>query len=254
MNKLDVLIIEDEAVAADRLEEVLNKVDSNLQIVGKIGSVQASVQWLMQHQADLIFMDIQLSDGLCFSIFDQLSITTPIIFTTAYDEYAIKAFQLNSISYLLKPIREADVKESLDKYDRMKGEFETDINQLLRSIRGDKPEYKRRFLVRIGDIYKKIDTQQLAYFYAMDKHVFAQTFEGKKLPIDQSLDTLERILDPDHFFRINRGYVINSEAIASMEAWSRGRIRLELTPPHGSTDAVVVSISRSPEFKQWLDK
>ena len=251
---MNILIIEDESLAADRLEKMLKEINPDLQVQAKLGSIKESVSWLMHNTTDLIFLDIQLSDGVSFSIFDQVSVSTPIIFTTAYDQYAIKAFQLNSVAYLLKPIRKKDLEESLKKYQAMKSAFNIDFENLLATYKGKKPQYKKRFLIRIGDTYKKIETEDIAYFYAMQKSVFFKTFGGKTLNIDFSLDNLIEILDPESFFRINRKYIINIGAIEKMVAWGRGRMKLDLNPKTDDELDAVVSIDRSADFKKWLNK
>lgn len=250
---LNVLIIEDEALAAERLESLIREIDPEIHILAKLPSVREAVKWLSFNQADLIFLDIQLSDGLSFSIFDQLSINTPVIFTTAYDQYAIKAFQLNSIAYLLKPIRRNELQDSLQKYQSLKSAFSIDFERLLATIQGKKPEYKKRFLIQTGDKIRKIETSDIAWLYAQDKCVFIRTFQNQTLPADSSLDNLEQLLDPAQFFRINRKYLVNMDAIANMVAWSRGRIKLELKPKTDDEFDSVVSIDRSSDFKKWLN-
>jgi DNA-binding LytR/AlgR family response regulator len=251
---MKVLIIEDEAIAAKRLEEKLKEIDMECEILEKIGSVKESVKWLSNHVADLIFLDIQLSDGLSFSIFEQVKITTPIIFTTAYDQYAIKAFQLNSIAYLLKPIKKRELEESLQKYKTMRKAFSVDVDQLLSAFSNHGKEYKERFLIRIGDIMKKVNTDEIAYFFAEDKSVYLVTLEDKKLPIDYSLDALEKELDPNQFFRIHRGLMVNIESIESMIAWTRSRVKLEVKPATGKNLDTIVSTSRSQDFKEWMNR
>lgn len=249
---MKIAIIEDELLAADRLEEMILEIVPDSRIVARCGSVRESVSWLMNNTADLIFLDIQLSDGLSFSIFDRISISTPVIFTTAYDQYAIRAFELNSISYLLKPIRKSDLEESLRKYQSMKSAFSIDFDRLLAGIRGEDPGYKKRFLIRTGEKLKKVETADIAYFYALEKSVFCRTFENKMMPVDYTLDALESLIDPALFFRINRKYIVNLEAIDNMLAWSRSRIKLELTPPVKEDDTIV-SIERSADFKKWMN-
>lgn len=251
--KLNVLIIEDEALAAERLESLIREIDPEIHILAKLPSVREAVKWLSLNQTDLIFLDIQLSDGLSFSIFDQITITTPVIFTTAFDQYAIKAFQLNSIAYLLKPIRRNELQESLQKYQSLKSAFSIDFERLLANIQGKKPEYKKRFLIQTGDKIRKIETSDIAWLYAQDKCVFMRTFQNQTLPADSSLDNLEQLLDPAQFFRINRKYLVNMDAIANMVAWSRGRIKLELKPKTDDEFDSVVSIDRSSDFKKWLN-
>jgi len=250
---MNVLIIEDEDLAAERLERMLNEIDPEVNVRAKIRSVKEAINWLKEHTVDLIFIDIQLSDGLSFSIFDEIHISTPLVFTTAYDQYAIRAFQHNSISYLLKPIRKKELKESLGKFERFRSAFSIDFETISSIYQGDKPAYKKRFLISIGEKLKKIEVTDIAYFYAMDKSVFCRTFENKALPIDQSLDALEELLDPEIFFRINRKYIVNMNAIEQMIAWSRSRIKLELNPPVKDEEGAIVSISRSSDFKKWMN-
>ena len=250
---MNVLIIEDEDLAAERLERMLNEIDPEVNVRAKIRSVKEAINWLKEHTVDLIFIDIQLSDGLSFSIFDEIHISTPLVFTTAYDQYAIRAFQHNSISYLLKPIRKKELKESLGKFERFRSAFSIDFETISSIYQGDKPAYKKRFLISIGEKLKKIEVTDIAYFYAMDKSVFCRTFENKALPIDQSLDALEELLDPEIFFRINRKYFVNMNAIEQMIAWSRSRIKLELNPPVKDEEGAIVSISRSSDFKKWMN-
>lgn len=250
---LNVLIIEDEELAADRLESMIRDIDPGFTIMAKIGSVKESVKWLSTHTADLIFLDIQLSDGLSFGIFDRVNVQTPIIFTTAYDEYAIKAFQLNSIAYLLKPIRKSDLMESLQKYQALKSAFTIDFERLLANLQGKKPEYKKRFLIQTGDKIRKVEISDIAWFYALDKGVYLRTFQNHTYPAESSLDSLEQMVDPSQFFRINRKYLVNMEAIANMVAWSRGRIKLELKPKADDEFDSVVSIDRASDFRKWLN-
>ncbi len=251
---MNVLIVEDEALAADRLENMLKEITPDITVLAKLGSVKESVKWLMLNTADLIFLDIQLSDGLSFSIFEHLSIQTPIIFTTAYDQYAIKAFQLNSVSYLLKPIRKNDLAESLQKYKSLKAAFSIDFDSLLSAIQGNKPEYRKRFLIQIADKFRKVDVEQIAYFYALDKGVFLATYEGHSYPVDVSLENLVNTLDPTQFFRINRRYIVSMKSIANMYAWSRSRIKLVLKPVAGDEMDTIVSIDRAADFKKWMNK
>ena len=175
---MNVLIIEDEIFAAEKLEDMLHEIDPKINVSAKLGSITESVKWLMKNSTDLIFLDIQLSDGISFSIFEQVTVNTPVIFTTAYDQYAIKAFQLNSISYLLKPIRKADLEESLQKYRSLKSAFGIDFEMLLANIQGREPEYKKRFLIQIGEKIRKVEVSETAYFYVLDKGIFLQNFEG----------------------------------------------------------------------------
>jgi len=249
---MKVLIIEDENFAAEKLEMMLKEIDPTIEIIAKLGSIKESVKWLLQNSADLLFLDIQLSDGISFSIFDQVAVNTPVIFTTAYDQYAIKAFQLNSISYLLKPIRKSDLADSFQKFKNLKSAFSIDFDALLSQIQGKQPDFKKRFLIQIGEKIRKVEVSEIAYFYAMEKGCFLRTFSGNNYPSEYTLDKLETLLDPAHFFRINRKYLVNMDAISNMVAWSRGRVKLELKPKTDEEFDTIVSIARSSDFKKWL--
>ncbi len=255
MNNLKIVIIEDEEVAADRLGDMLHNVSPGIEIVAKIESVKEAVQWLTDNSADLIFLDIQLSDGLSFNIFDYITVDIPVIFTTAYDEYAIKAFRINSIDYLLKPIREEELRQSLKKYRSLRAAFKTDMDNVKAMIKGEEPGYQERLLIQVGNNYRLIEVKEIAYFFVMDKGTYLRTFKGKTYTIDHSLDKLEQsITDPGTFFRINRKYIINIKSIDKMVAWSRSRIKLSLDPAADKEDDTVVSIERSSDFKKWLNK
>ena len=249
-----VLIIEDENLAADKLEHMLVEIDPSINVLAKLGSIYESARWLSLNSADLIFLDIQLSDGLSFSIFEQVTVNTPIIFTTAYDQYAIKAFDLNSISYLLKPIKKSNLEESLKKYQNIRSAFNIDFDTLMAHIHGKEPDYKKRFLIQIGEKIKKIDVSEIAYFFVLEKGIYLRTYEGKSYPVEFPLDKLENLLNPAFFFRINRKYLINLEAISNMTAYSRGRIKLDLNPRADDEFDTIVSIDRSADFKRWLNK
>jgi len=249
---MKVLIIEDEIFAAEKLEDMLHEIDPKIKVLAKLGSITESAKWLMQNTADLIFLDIQLSDGISFSIFQQVTVNTPVIFTTAFDQYAIRAFQLNSIAYLLKPIRTSDLAESLKKYNSLKSAFHIDFETLLANIQGKEPEYKKRFLIQIGEKIRKVEVSETAYFYSLDKGIYLQTFEGKSYPVEFTLDKLESLLNPASFFRINRKFLVNMDSISKMVAYSRGRVKLELKPKPEEDFDTIVSIDRSSDFKKWL--
>jgi len=249
----NVLIIEDERIAADRLEKLLKDVAPELKVLAVLGSVKESVKWLQENKAELIFLDIQLSDGLSFSIFDTVPVSTPIIFTTAYDQYAIRAFRLNSISYLLKPVRKEDLVQALAKYNSLRPAMPIDFTSLISALKGN-TEYRKRFLIQTGEKFRKVETTDIAYFYACEKSVFMKTLEGHNYPSDHSLDALQDMLDPSEFFRINRRYLVSMKSIKSMLAWSRSRIKLTLTPPADDDLDTIVSIDRAGDFKGWINK
>lgn len=252
---MKVLIVEDEDLAADRLERILNKVDPSIEVMEKLDSVSATVKWLKQHEPELIFLDIHLSDGSGFSIFDQVTVPAPVIFTTAYDEYAIQAFKVNSVDYLLKPISKDELHQSLEKYKSLYQESkwsQEHIDQLLQNIQAQTSHYQKRLLVQVGQKLKSIPTHEMAYFEAKNKMVLLNTFDQQELPIDYSLDKLEQILDPAQFFRINRQLMINFTAIKQMHQYPKGRVKIDLHPP--IQDIAIVSVERAKAFKHWLEQ
>ncbi len=251
---MKVVIIEDEKLAAERLAGLISEVDPEIEIMKILGSVRDSVKWLTVNKPDLIFLDIQLSDGLSFSIFEQIKTNIPIIFTTAYDQYAIKAFKLNSVDYLLKPVRKSELEESLSKFKEIKQEASLNFEKLLSALKGKEPAYKKRFLVNFGQKIKNVETEEAAYFYAIDKNVFLTTFDNHMYPVDFTLEKLCEVLDPEKFFRINRKIVINYDAIKNMVPYSRSRIRIDLNPPSPKDIDALVSVERAADFKKWLDK
>jgi len=250
---MNVLIIEDEIFAAEKLEDMLKEIDPKIGVLAKLGSIAESTKWLFENNCDSIFLDIQLSDGISFTIFEQVSVNIPIIFTTAYDQYAIKAFRLNSISYLLKPIRSGDLEESLKKYHSLKSAFSIDFEELLANLQGKQPDYKKRFLIQTGEKIRKIEVSEAAYFYVLDKGIYLKTFEGKSYCVEFTLEKLEMLLDPAAFFRINRKYLVNIDSISKMVAYSRGRVKLELRPKPEDDLGTIVSIDRSSDFRNWLN-
>ncbi len=251
---MNIVIIEDEKLAAERLCDLIADIDPGIRVMDTLESVSRSVAWLQRHEPDLIFMDIKLADGLCFDIFDQIKVKTPVIFTTAYDQYAIKAFKLNSVDYLLKPLRKRELQDAIDKYRTLQSTIQPDFESLLQALKERNPEYKKQFLIQVGDRIITVTTNRIAYFYAMEKYVFCNTFDKHSYTLDFSLDRLQQILDPNQFFRINRQMIINIDAIGGMVAFSRARIKVELTPPEPGNLKALVSTERSPAFKAWLDR
>lgn len=248
------LIIEDEDAAASRLEKLLQRIEPELRIIGRLDSVQASVTWFQTNPPpDLLMLDIQLGDGLSFEIFRKVKVDSFVIFTTAYDDYAIKAFELNSIDYLLKPVDEEKLKFSLEKFHKLRPSSPgIDIEKIVSMIESRKSQYKKRFVVSIADKIKMIETRDVAYFYSLDKNTFLCTLENLHYPLDFSLDHLETMLDPETFFRVNRQYIINYTSISKLFTFSKSRIRIDTTPP--IRDGLMVSSSRTPEFRKWLDR
>ncbi len=254
---MKVLIIEDEAPAFRRLQKILEELRPGIEIIDVIDSVEASVKWLKNHNhPDLIFMDIQLSDGISFEIFDHVTITNPVIFTTAFDEYMLRAFKVNSIDYLLKPIKTEDLTLSLQKYEAMKSAFSEqggpDITALIQQITLDDKKYKSRFLVKKGERLLSIETTNIAYFQTRNGVVSLVTDTGQKHLVDYTLDELSSQLDPSDFFRANRQYLIHYNMIKEVHRYHKGKLLVEGTL--STEDQILVSEEKSSLFKKWLDQ
>jgi DNA-binding LytR/AlgR family response regulator len=251
---MNVVIIEDENLAAERLEEMIRSYDATIRVLARIESVKEAVQWLTSNPApDLIFLDIQLEDDLSFSIFDKTEVLAPVIFTTAFDEFAIKAFKLNSIDYLLKPISKEDLKRAIDKFKSWtRGTSNMEIKALMKELFQSKPEYKNRIIVNTGSRIKSISMDEVAYFYSELGMTFVVTANKSEYPIDLSLDKLLLQLNPLEFFRINRQFLIQIHSIRNIHVFPKSRLKLELYPPHPKE--VFVSLDRVTDFKEWLDR
>lgn len=255
---MNIVIVEDEPLAADRLQELVHEYESHIQVLARLDSVESAVSWFKENgMPDLIFMDIQLADGISFQIFEQSQIKAPVIFTTAYDEYAIRAFKVNSIDYLLKPLSFDSVANALDKFVNLhvKQEAPAAIDPtLLKTLMSQiqKPSYKSRFIVKKGEHLLSVDINQVNYFYAEDKVSFLKTREGKRFIIQQTLGELEELLDPAIFFRINRQYIARFEAIEDIISYSNSRLKVKLS--HCEDDEIIVSKQKVQAFKSWLDQ
>lgn len=258
---MNVLIIEDENLTAKRLEGMLQKYDPAVNVLGRIPSVSDAVAWLAEPHApiDLVFMDIHLEDDLGFRIFEQAKLTTPVVFTTAYDEYMIQAFKVNSIDYLLKPINYDELVAAIEKFKSLKKQYgqvnppAPDLETLLNLMGKPKQtDYKDRFMITVGNKIRSIETTDVAYFYLEEKIVFLVTKDGLNLPVDYSLDKLTQLLNPRQFFRISRQFLVSLPAIQSIHTFSAGKLKLDLTPK--TRQEVFVSGDRMTEFKEWLGK
>lgn len=247
-----ILLIEDEEPAAKRLQKMLKELEPDAEVTDNIVSISSAIKWFKENKLpDLVISDIQLSDGLSFQIFKEVEILCPVIFTTAYDQYAIEAFKVNSIDYLLKPIKKEELNTALTKYKKITpAASSVDINQLLKSFSRPATEYKKRFAVRYGEHIKTINIEDVAFFYTEDKVNFLTTKEGRRFAIDFNLDALETMLDPKIFFRINRQYIISIQSIAEMFAYTKSRVLVKLNPP--ARHETIVSTERSADFKLWL--
>lgn len=250
---MKILIIEDENAAARRLEKLLGELAPEAAVLDRLDSVEAAVLWLQNNpQPDLMLLDIHLADGSSFEIFDHVSIACPVIFTTAYDEYALRAFKVNAVDYLLKPIKPNELAAALEKTRRLSNAAAPNYAPLLDMLRQQESgRYLRRMLIRFSNSIKLVDMSDAAYFYTKDKITFlVSRSTGKRFPVDYPLDKLESLLDPTVFFRINRQFIINVAAIKEMHPYSKSRVKVVLEP--GTDQDTIVSTERSAEFKKWL--
>jgi len=253
---MKVVIIEDEAFAALRLKKMIHAFNPDIKILAELESVAESVKWFKSNpEPDLIFLDIHLEDDLSFAIFDQVNISSPVIFTTAFDEYAIKAFKLKSIDYLLKPIVHEELAAALKKYEQYSGLHPNavDLQSLYNLLTKKDNKYRERFSISVGTKIKMFEISEIAYFFALDKGIYLRTFQGNSFNVDFTLDKLEEMLDPKMFFRINRKYLVNIGSISNMVIYSRSRIKIELKPKADIELDTVVSIDRSADFRKWIN-
>ncbi len=258
---MNIFIIEDEDLAVKKLQKTLLTVDPNIQIMGSSDSIAGSVEWLKNNeQPDLILMDIELSDGQSFEIFNRFDVKSPVIFTTSYDEYALKAFKVNSIDYLLKPIQKEDLEAALSKFNSLKKRYSNStesafnmnhlMNEILQSIQNK--EYRKRFLVKHVQKLISIDIDQIAYFYSDDRINFFKTFDDKKYVVDYTIDEIENMIDPQHFFRINRAFIVSIKSIDQINDYFGNRLILHLKPKIDKE--ALVSREKVSEFKSWMGK
>lgn len=254
---MNVVIIEDEHLTAERIATLLRQIDPGIKVISVIDSVKRSVEWFRSNEKpDLVFMDIQLADGLSFDIFDAVKIEAPVIFITAFQEYAIKAFKVNSVDYLMKPVSEEDLRAALAKYQRY---FNHELTvpsiggDLLQNIREmmSKP-YKSRFMVRVGAHIKSVDVENILYFYSLQKGTYLHSFDNRNYVIDYTLGGLEEMLDPLLFHRINRRYLINHRAITDLITLSSSKLKVNLA--HSDDNEIYISRERVGTFKAWLDR
>ncbi len=256
---MKALIVEDEPLAARRLSRMLQELEPEMEILDILDSVSSTVSWLKIKKADIIFLDIHLADGNSFAIFEDLDISTPIIFTTAYDEYAIKAFKLNSIDYLLKPIEREGLAFSLKKFKKQsqdkKARQQIDVAALVQAMQAPAAPtdtFQKRFMVTSGDKIKSIPVDEVAYFFGQQKYVFLITHDNRRHIINYTLGQLKDLLNPEDFFRINRQFIVGFSSISNMFSYSKSRIKVELQP--SSDIEAIVSIDKTPKFKAWLNR
>lgn len=249
------IIIEDEQLAAKRLRELIESFRPNYEHVAKFDSVESATISLPVLTYDLLFMDIQLADGNSFDIFDQITLNVPVIFTTAYDEFALKAFKLNSVDYLLKPIDEKELKVAIEKFEanfKPSSPAIPPIQNLEELLKSMNPGGKERFVVKVGDHLRTVETKDVQLIYSQDKGTYLFTKEGKKFLIDYSLDRVEDLLNSQTFFRISRKYIVNLHFIKDIIAFTNSR--LEVILDYFDEEQIIVARERVNEFKQWLDR
>lgn len=251
-----ILVVEDESPAADRLIALLRQQRPGAEILAVLDSVEDTIDWLHKHpQPDLLLLDIQLADGQSFEIFEAQPIDIPVIFTTAYDQYAIRAFDVNSIDYLLKPIESDALARALARYEQRRPQVATDWQAVLSQLQqaqAGAATYQQRFLVRIGDQYRSIPIEQVAYVMAAEGLVLLVEQGGRQYPVDFKVEELAERLDPQRFYRINRKFIVSVESIGKIHSWFNSRLRLDLTPP--AEPEVIVSRERVHDFKAWLNR
>ena len=260
-----IIIIEDEDLAAEGLSISLKKVDKTIEIIAILDSVKTAVGWFQNNPApDLAFFDIQLADGVSFEIFEKTAVNCPVIFTTAYDEYALRAFKVNSIDYLLKPVSVSDLSNAFEKWQLLKGNTKTTppqyfddtaMRQMMQMMtqRISTPQYKTRFMVKIGEHLQAFAVEDIEYFYGENKTVWLRHRNGRKYVIDYTLEQLEDMLDPMRYFRINRKYITSIESITNVTSYSNSRLKIQLKEPPDKED-ILISREKVETFKNWLGK
>ncbi len=254
---LNVLIVEDETPAVEKLERYLARYSASIRVAQVCDSIQTASDWLKQNQGsiDLIFLDIQLKDGLSFNIFKEVTVQKPVIFITAYNEYALEAFKVNGIDYLLKPVTYADLSASLQKFENLREQLTLNESKLEKieslASAGTTRSYKTRFMVKIGDHIRSITTDQVIFFFADGRDVYLVTNQLRKFIIDFTLESLEDVLDPALFFRVNRTYILNIHSIQDVVMYSNSRLKISTQPPWDKE--IIVSREKVGEFKEWFD-
>ncbi|UXX80131.1 LytTR family DNA-binding domain-containing protein [Reichenbachiella carrageenanivorans] len=259
---MKVLIIEDEKFAQEELKRFLARVeDYKIEVLDALESVEDAVEWFdTNEEPDLVFMDIQLSDGLSFEIFNQRNITCPVVFTTAFENYAIRAFKVNSVDYLLKPIEEGSLKGALDKYNAIKNKFVEPKQPVLNALQVEKllnlsmeaVEFKKRFIIKTGDRLRHVSVEDIAYFYSENDYTYLVAKENAKFIIDYKLDELVDLLDPNDFFRLSRKFITNIHSVKVVNKYFNSRLEVVLDPE--PKDQILISRVRVPEFLSWLER
>lgn len=249
---MNILLIEDEPLAAERLRSMVQRLRPQANVLGPLDTIEDSLVWFAEHgEPDVVLLDIELADGKSFDLLKARPLKCPVIFCTAYNQYALEAFQHQGMAYLLKPIKEEELKQALDRIQPGNLAANIDYHRLAEALEQRQNAYQKRMLVRIGQKFKAIETEDIAYAFTDQKMVMLMTKDGKEVPADHTLEQLEAILDPAKFFRINRKLLVHFSAIEGMYAWSRSRVKLDLKPTK-ELDSIV-STERASEFKAWLE-
>jgi DNA-binding LytR/AlgR family response regulator len=250
---MKVVIIEDEKLARDKIKQLLHEFDSTAEVLAELDSVENAVHWLKNNSLpDVLFVDIHLADGISFDIFEQIDIRVPVIFTTAYNEYALRAFDVNSIDYLLKPIQYDDLAKSLNKLNKIRtDQHELSLKNLKQLIQEEENHYKERFVAKIGDNIQTVETKNILYFYTEFKGVYLVT-ENHRLLINYTLEEIEDLVDLRMFFRLNRKYIASFKAINKIKTYFNSRLQIDLQ--NSDDEEILVSRERVNQFKNWLDQ
>mgnify|MGYP001468068906 CR=1 FL=1 len=253
---MQILIVEDEELAAKKLQKTLLSVDADAEVVGITESIKSTVEWLEENPApDLILMDIELADGQSFEIFNMTEVKSPVIFTTSYDEFALKAFKVNSVDYLLKPIQKEELHAALEKFRKMKeGKAGVNLDSLVKELqlKLQPREYRKRFLVKHAQKLVSIEVEDIAYFYSDGRLNFFKTTDNKKFVVDYTMDELEDMLDPDKYFRISRSFYVSINSIDKIDDYFGNRLILGLRP--AVEKEALVSREKVTDFKKWMGK
>jgi Response regulator of the LytR/AlgR family len=248
---MKALIIEDESIAAGHLKNMLLGIDPSIEVLPSLDSIESSVQFFNSNQeVDLIFLDIELGDGQSFEIFSKVDVQAPIIFTTSYSEHALKAFKLNSVDYLLKPVNETELSAAIEKYKKLhveeKLKMQFNLLQMLQGVR----KSKNRYLAKIGTRLTSLSADQIAFFYTRDKMLYIKTFNNQDFIIDRRLEDIEKETDPVQFFRANRQFIISYNAVQAVHTWFNGKLRVDVQPE--PFEKIIISRQRAAEFRKWL--
>ncbi|WP_350293154.1 LytTR family DNA-binding domain-containing protein [uncultured Croceitalea sp.] len=250
---MKAVIVEDEEFASKRLAQLVNELAPDIEIITSLSSVESGSDWFSKNvMPDLIFLDIQLNDGYGFDILDSLQDHPPVIFTTAYNEFAIRGFKYNGLDYLLKPIVKGDLKTALEKFKKnvtKNGRSSTENLEHLKQL--FHKEYKHRFMVKVGNQFRSFNVEDIAYFKSHEGMICLHTHTGQAYPIEYTIDQLENILNPIHFFRINRKFMVSVKAVTEIHSYFNSRLLLKLLPKE--EEQVIVSRERTTNFKRWLD-